>query len=86
MDYNLFKLYVTFKALFSLSVFNLYNNCFILDHDQFFDGRVFGELNSDASIHLEDGVITGTIQFSDETYHIEVCLYNDIIIICKKVL
>lgn len=47
-------------------------NCYFLDHDQFFDGRVFGELNSDASIHLEDGVITGTIQFSDETYHIEV--------------
>lgn len=42
-----------------------------LDHDDFYDGRVFGELSSDASIHLEDGVMTGIIQTPQETYHIE---------------
>lgn len=43
-----------------------------LDHDNFLGGRVFGEVTSDASLHIENGVITGTIHLSDETYHIEV--------------
>lgn len=42
-----------------------------LDHDNFYGGRVFGELESDASIHIEDGVMTGTIHLPEETYHIE---------------
>lgn len=43
-----------------------------LDHDNFYDGRVFGETSSHASLHLEDGVLTGSINLPDETYHIEV--------------
>lgn len=44
-----------------------------LDHDSFYDGRVFGELNSAASLHIDDeGVMTGTVHLPDETYHIEV--------------
>lgn len=42
-----------------------------LDHENFYGGRVFGETESDASIHIEDGVLTGTIHLPDETYHIE---------------
>lgn len=43
-----------------------------LDHDQFYDGRVFGEVESHANLHIEDGLITGSIHLPDETYHIEV--------------
>lgn len=43
----------------------------IVDHDDFYDGRVFGETTSHANIHLEDGVMTGSIHLPDETYHIE---------------
>lgn len=43
-----------------------------LDHESFYGGRVFGEVNSHASLHIDDGVMTGTIQLPDETYHIEV--------------
>lgn len=42
-----------------------------LDHENFYGGRVFGEFESDASVHLEDGVMTGTIHLPEETYHIE---------------
>ncbi|XP_017778197.1 PREDICTED: ADAM 17-like protease isoform X1 [Nicrophorus vespilloides] len=42
-----------------------------LDHDQFYDGRVFGEVSSHASLHIDDGVMTGSIHLPDETYHIE---------------
>lgn len=45
-----------------------------LDHDSFYGGRVFGEVSSDASLHIEDGVMTGTIHLPDETYHIEVSI------------
>ncbi|KAG8298955.1 Disintegrin and metalloproteinase domain-containing protein 17 [Homalodisca vitripennis] len=40
-------------------------------HEDFYDGRVFGESWSDASVHMKDGVLTATIQLADETYHIE---------------
>lgn len=44
-----------------------------LDHDNFYGGRVFGELSSEASLHIDDeGVLTGAIHLPDETYHIEV--------------
>ncbi|XP_039295084.1 ADAM 17-like protease isoform X3 [Nilaparvata lugens] len=42
-----------------------------IDHENFYDGRVFGETWSDASVHMEDGLMTATIQVPDETYHIE---------------
>nr|CAD7454100.1 unnamed protein product [Timema tahoe] len=42
-----------------------------VDHDHFYDGRLFGEVISDASVHMEDGIITGIIHAPDETYHIE---------------
>uniref|UniRef100_A0A1B6LAR2 Peptidase M12B domain-containing protein n=1 Tax=Graphocephala atropunctata TaxID=36148 RepID=A0A1B6LAR2_9HEMI len=42
-----------------------------VDHEDFYDGRVFGESWSDASVHMKDGVLTATIQLADETYHIE---------------
>lgn len=48
------------------------SNLFASDHEDFYDGRVFGESWSDASVHMKDGVITATIQLADETYHIEV--------------
>lgn len=42
-----------------------------LDHENFYGGRVFGETESDASVHIDNGILTGTIQLLDETYHIE---------------
>lgn len=43
-----------------------------LDHENFFGGRVFGEVESDVGVHIEqDGVMTGTIHLPEETYHIE---------------
>jgi hypothetical protein len=49
-------------------------NCwnFFPDHENFYDGRLFGEVSSEASVHLEDGVMTATIHAPEETYHIEV--------------
>jgi hypothetical protein len=45
---------------------------FFPDHENFYDGRLFGEVSSEASVHLEDGVMTATIHAPEETYHIEV--------------
>lgn len=43
-----------------------------LDHDSFFRGRVFGEISSHVSAHIDEGnVLTATIILPDETYHIE---------------
>lgn len=42
------------------------------DHDHFYDGRVFGEKTSHASVHLDEGVMTAIIDVPGETYHIEV--------------
>ncbi|KAF4521453.1 hypothetical protein B566_EDAN010610 [Ephemera danica] len=43
-----------------------------VDHESFYRGRVFGELQSEASVHIEDeGVMTATIHLPDESYHIE---------------
>ena len=44
----------------------------LIDHENFYEGRMFGEKLSHASVHLEDGVMTATISLPDETYHIEV--------------
>ena len=42
-----------------------------VDHENFFEGRVFGELKSRAAVHLEDGVLTAKIETPEDTYHIE---------------
>lgn len=42
-----------------------------VDRDNFYKGRVFGESVSEARLHIEDGVIMGSIHLPDETYHIE---------------
>ncbi|PNF41049.1 ADAM 17-like protease [Cryptotermes secundus] len=42
-----------------------------VDHEDFYDGRLFGEVSSDARVHLEDGVMTATIYTPEEMYHIE---------------
>lgn len=43
-----------------------------VDHDNFYSGRVFGELDSSVRAHIEDGIVTLSINLADETYHIEV--------------
>lgn len=45
---------------------------YVLDHEHFYDGRVFGEKSSHASVHLDEGVMTAIIDVPGETYHIEV--------------
>ncbi|XP_030081653.1 ADAM 17-like protease isoform X2 [Drosophila hydei] len=42
-----------------------------LDHDNFYTGRVFGELESSVRAHIEDGTLTMSIELPQETYHIE---------------
>lgn len=42
-----------------------------IDNDNFLQGRVFGELSSHVSVHVDDGVMTGTIHLPDEIYHVE---------------
>ncbi|KAK7066718.1 Disintegrin and metalloproteinase domain-containing protein 17 [Halocaridina rubra] len=42
-----------------------------VDHENFYEGRVFGETASDVSAHLEDGVMTATIHTIEDTYHVE---------------
>jgi disintegrin and metalloproteinase domain-containing protein 17 len=43
-----------------------------LDQDSFFRGRVFGEVVSHVSAHIDDSnVLTATIILPEETYHIE---------------
>lgn len=47
------------------------------DHDSFYHGRVFGEIESHAQMHIDDGIVTGSITISDETFHIEVSIKQD---------
>ncbi|XP_067616675.1 ADAM 17-like protease isoform X1 [Eurosta solidaginis] len=42
-----------------------------LDHDSFYTGRVFGELESSVRAHFDDGLMTMSINLPDETYHVE---------------
>uniref|UniRef100_A0A0A9XMC2 ADAM 17-like protease n=2 Tax=Lygus hesperus TaxID=30085 RepID=A0A0A9XMC2_LYGHE len=43
-----------------------------VDHENFYEGRLFGEKSSHASVHLDnDGIMTASIQLPDETYHVE---------------
>lgn len=47
---------------------------FHTDHDSFYHGRVFGEIESHAQVHIDNGIVTGSITILDETFHIEVCI------------
>jgi len=52
-----------------------HNSLFLFaDHDSFFHGRVFGEVESQAHVHLDNqtGEMTATIHLPHESYHIEV--------------
>ncbi|XP_015522611.1 ADAM 17-like protease [Neodiprion pinetum] len=43
-----------------------------VDHENFYHGRVFGEVDSYAHVHVDDGMLTATITVpDDDTYHIE---------------
>ncbi|XP_052866560.1 ADAM 17-like protease isoform X2 [Anopheles cruzii] len=42
-----------------------------LDRSNFFKGRVFGEMQSHVSAHIDDGVLTASVVLPEETYHIE---------------
>ncbi|XP_058974949.1 ADAM 17-like protease isoform X3 [Musca domestica] len=42
-----------------------------LDHDNFYSGRVFGEVDSSVRAHIEDGLMTMSINLPDEAYHVE---------------
>uniref|UniRef100_T1J977 ADAM 17-like protease n=1 Tax=Strigamia maritima TaxID=126957 RepID=T1J977_STRMM len=42
-----------------------------IDHETFYEGRIFGEKNSHASVHYEDGLLTASIQSQDDMYVIE---------------
>lgn len=43
----------------------------LFDKEEFYVGRVFGSTNSHVSVHIDDNLITGTINLPEETYHIE---------------
>lgn len=42
-----------------------------VNFDDFYTGRVFGQSKSKVKLHVENGIVTGTIHLPDETYHIE---------------
>ncbi|KAL5283968.1 ADAM17 family protein [Megaselia abdita] len=42
-----------------------------MDHDNFFAGRIFGEIDSSVRAHIDDGLLTMSIHLPEETYHIE---------------
>jgi len=50
---------------------------FSADHDNFYHGRVFGEIESHAQMHIDDGIVTGSITILDETFHIEVSISTE---------
>lgn len=42
-----------------------------INRDDFYHGRLFGETDSHVNVHMEDGILTGTIHLPEETFHIE---------------
>ncbi|VEN64087.1 unnamed protein product [Callosobruchus maculatus] len=42
-----------------------------VERDSFLHGRVFGEVDSHVSVHMDDGVMTGSIHLPEDVYHIE---------------
>lgn len=56
-----------------------------IDHNDFYHGRVFGESVSHVSLHIENGVMTGSIHLPEDVYHVEV-LYKFVEISCNTFL
>lgn len=54
-----------------------------IDHDNIYNGRVFGESQSSVRAHIEDGVMTASIVIPDETFHIEVILIMQLLFLNK---
>ncbi|CAG9815256.1 unnamed protein product [Phaedon cochleariae] len=42
-----------------------------IDRNDFYHGRVFGETDSHVSLHMEDGLMTGTVHLPDDIIHVE---------------
>ncbi|XP_045483006.1 ADAM 17-like protease [Harmonia axyridis] len=42
-----------------------------IDKEEFYTGRVFGEKSSNVSLHIDNGMLTGTIELEKDTYHFE---------------
>jgi len=58
--------------IFYILIYDYHLIIIYIEHDHFYDGRVFGEISSHASVHLDEGVMTAIIDVPGETYHIEV--------------
>ncbi|KAL3279543.1 hypothetical protein HHI36_017050 [Cryptolaemus montrouzieri] len=43
----------------------------LIEQGDFYNGRVFGELSSSVSLHIENGIMMGSIELERETFHIE---------------
>ena len=43
----------------------------VIDPENFYEGRVFGEVDSKAAVHMEDGVMTAKIVTPEDIYHVE---------------
>ena len=54
-----------------------------LDDEEFFEGRVFGEISSSVKVHMSsDGILTASIRTAEDTYHVEAS--SDIFLKIKK--
>lgn len=42
-----------------------------VERENFFKGHVFGEIESEVGLHVDDGVMMGSIYLGDEIYHVE---------------
>ncbi|KAK2708701.1 ADAM 17-like protease [Artemia franciscana] len=43
-----------------------------VDDEEFFEGRVFGEISSSVKVHMSsDGILTASIRTAEDTYHVE---------------
>lgn len=60
------------KKYWFIKCFKAFYTFYVIDRENFYTGRVFGEKASDVKLHMDDGLITGIIHTPDETYHIEV--------------
>jgi len=46
----------------------------VSDENNFYKGRVFGEVNSHVNAHIEEGLLTASIVTKDDSYHVEVLI------------
>ena len=44
----------------------------VSDENNFYKGRLFGEVNSHVNAHIEEGLLTASIVTKDDSYHVEV--------------